>query len=84
MSRSTYSVSQAQGQLPSLLRLAEEGSVIGIRRRDETVACLVSREQFESLVETMELLASPQAQRAIEAHRKGKTRFVALSSLGDE
>jgi prevent-host-death family protein len=84
MARSTYSVSQAQGQLPSLLRLAEQGSVIGISRRDETVAYLVSREQFESLVETMELLANPEAQSAIAAHRKGKTKFVALSSLSDE
>ncbi len=84
MRRSTYSVSQAQGQLPRLLREAEVGTVVSISRRDETVAYVLSREQLESIVETMELLANPRAQKAIAAHRQGKTRFIPLSALKDE
>jgi len=81
MARYTYSVTQAQSQLPQLVREAESGSLIRIARRDETVAYLLSRDYLEAIVETMEILANPEAQRAIAAHRAGKTRFVPLSAL---
>jgi prevent-host-death family protein len=81
---STYSVSEAQSQLPRLIRKAERGEPVRIRRRDETVAYLVSRDRMEALVETMELLANPEAVRAIAAHRAGKVRLTSLAALGDE
>jgi antitoxin YefM len=81
---STYTVSEAQTQLPRLLRRAESGEAVGIRRRNDTVAYLLSRERMEAIVETMELLASPQAMKAVAAHRAGRTKFVALSALADE
>jgi hypothetical protein len=37
---------------------------------------------MEAIVETLEVLANPEAMRAIRAHQAGKTRFVALSALG--
>ena len=52
-----------------------------IRRRDETVAYVVSRERMEAIVETMELLANPEAMRAITAHRKGRAKLLPLSAL---
>jgi PHD/YefM family antitoxin component YafN of YafNO toxin-antitoxin module len=84
MGRSTYSVSQAQSALPRLLREAEGGVLVGIARRDETVAYLLSRDQLEGIVETMELLANPKARKAIDDHRAGRTRFVPLAALDDE
>jgi PHD/YefM family antitoxin component YafN of YafNO toxin-antitoxin module len=81
MSRSTYSVTQAQSQLSRLLRQAERGALVGIRRRDQTVAYLLSRDYLEALIETMELLDNPAARRAIADHRAGKTRFAPLSAL---
>ncbi|TMA67160.1 MAG: type II toxin-antitoxin system Phd/YefM family antitoxin [Deltaproteobacteria bacterium] len=81
MARSTYSVTQAQSQLPQLLRQAESGMLVGIARRDETVAYLVSRDYLEAIVETLEILANPHAQKAIADHRAGRTRFVPLSAL---
>jgi len=81
MVRSTYSVTQAQSQLPQLLRQAERGAVVGIARRDETVAYLLSREYLEAIVETMEILANPAAQKAIADHRAGRTKFLPLSAL---
>ena len=77
----TYSVTQAQSQLPSLIREAEEGTPVRIQRRDETVAYVVSRDRMEAIVETMELLASPEAMRAIAAHRKGRAKLLPLSAL---
>ncbi len=77
----TYTVSEAQGRLAGLLRRTEAGETIGIRRRDRTVAFLVSRERMDAMVETIELLASPDAREAIERHRGGKLAFFPLSAL---
>lgn len=84
MARSTYSVSRAQSELPRLLREAESGALVGIARRDETVAYLLSRERLEGIVETLEILANPRARRAIDEHRSGRIRFAPLSALDDE
>ena len=81
---STYSVTDAQTQLPRLIRQAEKGAPVSIRRRNETVAYLVSRERMEAIVETLELLANPAAMKAIAAHRAGKTKLAPLSKLDDE
>jgi prevent-host-death family protein len=70
--------------LPRLLREVESGVPVGITRRDETVAYLVSRDHLEAIVETMDLLANPKARKAIADHRAGRTRFVPVSALDDE
>jgi antitoxin YefM len=77
-------VTEAQTQLPRLIRRAEKGEPVRIRRRNETVAYLVSRERMEALVETLELLANADAVKAIAAHRAGKTKLLSLSALDDE
>jgi antitoxin (DNA-binding transcriptional repressor) of toxin-antitoxin stability system len=84
MSKYTYSVTQAQSSLPRLLREAEEGGLIGISRRDETVAYLMSRDQLEAIVETMEIVANADAMKAVGEHRDGGMDFLPLSVLDDE
>jgi prevent-host-death family protein len=84
MPRSTYSVTEAQSALPRLVREVEGGELVGITRRDETVAYLVSREHLEAIVETMELLANPRARQAIADHRAGRTRFFPLSAIDQD
>jgi PHD/YefM family antitoxin component YafN of YafNO toxin-antitoxin module len=79
---STYSVTQAQSNLPRLLKDSAYHS-IAIRRRDETVAYLVSRQRMEAIAETLELLANPNAMKAIRAHQAGKMKFFPLSSLNE-
>lgn len=81
---STYSITQAQSQFPGLVRETADGAAIAITRHDETVAYLVSRERMEAIVETMELLANPEAMRAVRRHKAGKTRFHPIEALGDE
>jgi antitoxin YefM len=80
---STYSVTEAQSQLPGLIKKAEDGEPVRIRRRDKTVALLVSRERMEAIVETMELLANPKAAKAIADHRAGRTKLLSLSALDE-
>jgi PHD/YefM family antitoxin component YafN of YafNO toxin-antitoxin module len=84
MARSTYSVTKAQSALPRLIREVEEGALVGIARRDETVAFLLSRDHLEAIVETMELLANPAARKAISDHRARRTRFHPLTALDAE
>ena len=55
-----------------------------IRRHNETVAYILSRERMEALVETLEILDNPAAVRAIREHRAGRTKFMPLASLDDE
>ena len=82
--KSTYSVTEAQSQLPRLIKNAQKGDAISIRRRDDVVAYLVSRERMEAIVETLEILGNPKAMRAIAQYRAGKTRFRPLSAIDDE
>ena len=79
---STYSVTEAQTNLPRLLKDAAHHS-IAIRRRDETVAYLVSRARMEAILETLEILANPAAMKAIRAHQSGKLKLFPLSSLNE-
>lgn len=80
----TYSVSQAQTNLPRLLKdVSEEGSIV-ITRRDEAVAYLVSRERMEAIAETLELMGNPAAMSAIRDFEAGQMEFLPLSSLDEE
>jgi len=78
----TYSVTEAQAGLPSILREAEEQTVI-ITRRDKTVGYILSPERFEALLETMEIMANPEAMDAIRDYKAGKTKFLPLDSLDE-
>jgi antitoxin YefM len=78
----TYSVTEAQAGLPSILRQAEEQPVI-ITRRDKAVGYLLSPERFEAMLETMEIMANPEAMDAIRDYKAGKTKFLPLDSLDE-
>jgi len=82
--KSTYSISKAQSAFPSVVRESADGGAIAITRHDETVAYIVSRERMDAIVETMELLANPEAVRALKAHAEGRTRFRPLEALERE
>jgi antitoxin YefM len=82
--KTTYSVTHAQANFPRLVREAPNVEAIAITRHDETVAYLVSCEQMEAIVETMEILANPKAMAQIRSHGKGKTKFHPLDALDHE
>lgn len=72
---STLTVKEAQSQLP---RLARGGELIAIQRRGKVCAFLVPREQFEEILETLELLAEPEAVKAIRDFEAGRVKPVPL------
>ncbi len=78
----TYSVTEAQAGLPSILRQAEDQPVI-ITRRDKAVGYILSPERFETMLETMEIMANPEAMDAIRNYKAGKTKFLPLDSLDE-
>ncbi len=84
MSRTTYSVTQAQSSFPRLVREAEGGALVGISRREDTVAYILSRDHLEAIVETMELLANPKARKAIADHQARRTRLHPLKALDEK
>jgi hypothetical protein len=48
-----------------------------------TVAFLVPRDRMEALLETMEILANPEAMRAIRRDQSGKGKYLPLSVLDE-
>ncbi len=75
---STYSVAEAQAQLPALLKRAENDLIV-ITRRDKTVAYLVSAQRMEAIVETLEVMADAKAMRAVRRAREGKGKYFSAA-----
>ena len=80
---STYSVTEAQANLPALIRKAENQPVV-ITRREKVVGYLLSTERMESILETLEVMADPAAVKAIADYKAGKTKFYPLSILDED
>jgi len=80
---STYTVTEAQAQLPALLRELPTHSPVSLTRHDKTVAYLISKDQMEGIIETMEILANPEAMKAIRKYQAGEMKFYPLSVLDD-
>lgn len=82
--KDTYNISAAQANFPQLVRLAESGRAVPIRKRDETVAYLVSRAQFEAIVETLELLSNSEAMRVLHAAKAGELSYEPVTVLDED
>ena len=81
--KNTYSVAKAQANFTRILKEAEK-NLVSITRHDETVAFILSRERMDAIIETLEIMANPEALRAIREHQAGKTRFVSPSVLDED
>jgi antitoxin YefM len=78
--KTTFDLAEAQARLPRLVRSKQ---TVSLRKNDETVAFLVPRDRMEALLETMELLANPEAMRAIRRDQAGKSKYLPLSVLDE-
>ena len=77
---STVTVSEAQANLPKLIRqdcfaIAQHGKVVGV---------FLSKDGMEALVESMELLADREFNKALKEHKTGKTRLYDVAELDAE
>ena len=71
----TYNIKEAQANLTKLCRSGKR-FVIANRNRPAVVALPV--DDFEALMETLDVLADPAAMKAIESARAGKTTYRPL------
>ncbi len=78
--KSTYSITQAQAKLPGLVREAQDAPVL-ITRHEETVAVLVSKQRMDAIAETLEVLANPDAMKAIHASQQNRVSYVPLDEV---
>jgi PHD/YefM family antitoxin component YafN of YafNO toxin-antitoxin module len=79
-SDSTVTVSQAQANLPRLIRrdsfaIARHGKVVGV---------FLSKDRMEALVESMELLGNPNFIRALKEHKAGRGEHYDVAELDAE
>jgi PHD/YefM family antitoxin component YafN of YafNO toxin-antitoxin module len=80
---STYSVTEAQAQLLKLARF-KEADLVTITRHDKPVAALIKWERLEAILETIELLADPEAMKHIRQAKDGQGRFFSLREIQKE
>ncbi len=78
MKSTVFNVSDAQANLPSLLRKLD---TFAIARRGKTVGFFVSREKMAAILETLEIMGNPEAMRAIADFTAGKTEFTDMRKL---
>jgi prevent-host-death family protein len=79
---STYSVTEAQSQLPAILKRAEK-NLVAITRREKTVAYVVSADRMEAIAETLEIMADPDAMVAIRKSERGAGKYYRLADVDE-
>jgi len=83
MAKTTYptiTVTKAQSGLPKLCRSKKP---VLITTHHAPVSVLLPIEEYEALMETMDLLSNPKAMRALRAAKAGKLKYQQLD-LQDE
>ena len=76
----TYNMKEAQAGLTQLCR---SGKRFVIANRNRPVVVAMPVEDFEALMETLDVLADPAAMKAVQSARKGATQYRQLD-LDDE
>jgi len=76
----TYNMKEAQAGLTQLCR---SGKRFVIANRNRPVVVAMPVEDFEALMETLDVLADPAAMKAVQSARKDKTKYRLLD-LDDE
>jgi prevent-host-death family protein len=70
--KNAYTIKEAQRRLSAVVRTAERGNLATLTRHDQPVVYVIGAERLAAIAETMELLADPDAMRAIRAAEAGE------------
>jgi prevent-host-death family protein len=71
----SYSIAAGQRNFPEVIAASEKGEPIPIARHGETVAYVISKDRFDALLETMELLSNPELVDKLRRQRGGDHRL---------
>lgn len=79
--KSTVTTTEAQANLPRLLKQLQKQKSVTITNHGRIAGFLVSRQRMESIIETLEILANPVAMQAIRDYDAGAAKGKDISSL---
>jgi antitoxin YefM len=79
--KTSFNITEARAKLPKLIRSKR---TVSVSSGNKTLGFIVPRERMEALLETMEILANPQAMRAIRRDQSGKGKYLPLSVLDED
>lgn len=79
--KNTLTMTKGQAQFPALCRSKKTSA---ITRNGEVVAFIVPRKRMTDLLEQMEILANPEAMKAINKAKSGKGKYYPLSVLDED
>ena len=82
--KSAYTIKEAQKNLSAVVRQAEKGGLATLTRHHKPVVHLISAERLAAIAETMEILANPEAMKAIRDAESGKMKkWYSVEDLED-
>lgn len=81
--RKAYTIKEAQRNLSAVVRTAERGELATLTRHDRPVAYVIGAERLMAIAETMEILANPEAMKAIRDAEAGVGETYDVSDLPD-
>ena len=81
--KSTVTTTEAQANLPRLLKQLQKQKSVTITNHGRIAGFLVSKERMEAIIETMEVLANPAAMKAIRDYEGGIVKGKDISCLNE-
>ena len=66
-----------------MVKEAKTGGVAAITSKRRAVAYIIGKERLGSILETVEILANPEAMRAIRDYESGRTKSYSLDAIAD-
>ncbi len=79
----TVTTTEAQANLPRLLRQLPSSRAVTITNHGRIAGFLVSKERMEAIIETMDILANAEAMKAITDFEAGRSRGKDISCLDE-
>jgi prevent-host-death family protein len=79
--KTSYSIAGGQKNFPEVVAASEEGEPIPIERHGKTVAYVISKDRFDAVLETMELLSNQEFVDTLRTYEAGKTKWTSLDDL---
>jgi prevent-host-death family protein len=75
----SYSIAAGQKSFPKVVAESEKGEPVPIERHGQTVAYVISKERFDALLETTELLSNPEFVEQLRKYEAGEIRWTKLA-----